>query len=133
MKHLSVLLFLLLLSPLVAAQAATYQNIIVGSFLRQSDADKQRERVESWVKSSPRIEAIRAKHPFNVVSRESGNYFIVAFEPIDSDEVLHELYTLVKPMHQDAFVSTVQSKELLAVYAKGQGDTAKKNTAQSTA
>ncbi len=118
MKHLSALFLLLFLSPLVAAQAAAYQNIIVGSFLKQTDADKQREKVESWLKRSPKIEAIRAEHPFNIVSRESGNYFIVVLEPIDSEAVLKELYLLVKPVYQDAFVSTVQSKQLLAVYAK---------------
>ncbi|MCJ7765620.1 MAG: hypothetical protein MUP09_06725, partial [Thiovulaceae bacterium] len=118
MRYLSALFILLLLSPLFGAEAATHQNIIVGSFLKQSEADKEREKFENWVNNSPQIEVLRGEDPFYTASRQSGSYFIVVLEPIESSELLQKLYTLVKPVYQDAFIGRIQSKALLAEYAK---------------
>ncbi len=118
MKYFFLLLLSLPLSPLFAANGALHQNIIVGSFLVPEDAELKRQEFESWAVRSDRIKKLRKGHPFYFIARKSGAYFIVALEPIEDEQVLNELFTLVKPVYDDAFIGQLRSERLLADYAK---------------
>ncbi|MEN8147142.1 MAG: response regulator [Campylobacterota bacterium] len=119
MKHLFIVLFLVLLSPLFAAESTLHKTIIIGSYLIPQDALVQKEELEAWATRSKRIMTLQAEHAFNFVIRKSGPYEVVALEPIESEAVVNELFELVKIVYHDAFVSKVRSNSLLAAYAKG--------------
>lgn len=118
MKYLYTFLFLVLLSPLSAAETPSHNTIIVGSFLDQKDAVDHKQQFEAWAIDNERIITLKQEHTFYFVTRRSGPYRIVALEPIEDESVLNELFEIIKPVYHDAFISAIRSNRLLATYAK---------------
>jgi len=119
----ATLLFLVLLtsleSSLYAATTKLHKTIIVGSYLILEDASAQRDSFERWALQNKRIKMLQEQEHFFFVTRKSGAYDVVALEPIEDENVLEELYLLVRPHYEDAFISKIRSNTLLELYGKG--------------
>ncbi len=118
MKYLFTLFFLVLLSPIYAADSDLHKTIIIGSYLVPQDALNQKNEFEAWAKSSERITSLQAEYNLHFVTRKSGPYLVVALEPIPSEAVANELFSLIKTTYHDAFITRIRSRELLALYAQ---------------
>ncbi len=128
MKLLLSFLLLFSFSLLTAADKTLHKTIIVGSFLRAQDADVQKRSLEAWVAETPRVSQLQREYNFYIVTRESAPYWVVAIEPLLKQDVVSELFELVKWKYHDAFISNVRSKVLLAAYARGEHPVTKKTT-----
>ncbi len=100
--------FLILVSALLAtAESPIYKTIIVGSFLSQQDADHYKEEVEIWAMENPRVLSLWQEGVISIVARDSGGYKIVALEPINEEALLNELFAIVRPVYDDAFIANI--------------------------
>ncbi len=125
MKYLLALLFIAFLSPLSASQ---YKTIIVGSFLTSYDAQNYQDEVEAWAMNNREIQDLKEREGFHFVSRPSGNYWIVALEPIKNRSHQKRLLSLLKLKYKDAFIAPLRSKTLIEKYQNLPTSQGKKST-----
>ena len=115
MRYILTLLLLAFLSPLFASQ---YKTIIVATFLTSSDAQNYQKEVEEWALQNREIKTLLEHENFQFVSRPSGNYWIVALEPLQNTQLQKKVLRLLKIKFHDAFVAPLHSKELIESYAQ---------------
>ncbi len=95
----------------VALQASySYKKIIVASFPSQSESDRALKKIKQQLYSNDAIYMLQQEHNFNLVSRASGEYFIVSVEPFAEKEVLNRVLHDVKKIRKDAFVNRFVSE-----------------------
>ncbi len=94
----------------------SYKKIIVASFPTQQHADRALEDITNRLYENETIVMLQSEHHFDVISRASGNYFIVTVEPFQNRAVLQQVLDVVRGIKKDAFVNRfVSDTDLFAI------------------
>lgn len=80
------------------------QIIIVGAFKTEQFANRQVKRLSAVMSSDPEIVRLQEDNGFEYLAKPSGDYFVVAIEPLSGNETIRRVLAAAKKAFPDAYV-----------------------------
>jgi CheY-like chemotaxis protein/HPt (histidine-containing phosphotransfer) domain-containing protein len=84
-------------------KAADGKNIVLGRFGSRQDADLQLSSLLDFIDSNSTIANLEMRHGFDYAVKDENGSFILSIEPFVEDDVLHEVFAIVKERFPKAY------------------------------
>ncbi|MEA3372799.1 MAG: response regulator [Campylobacterota bacterium] len=92
--------------------------VIAGTFKMQEKSDSQLVVLVRALNAKPEIVALKQSYGFDYVSRASGDYFVVAIEPIYGQETVQKILLATREVFADAYEYVRPKKKTIAPVLK---------------
>lgn len=90
-------------------------SIIAGTFLSQDEADKSLVDFKQRLNAQEMVAQYRQQYGFEVLTKRSGNYYIIAVGVFESQNAADEMLPVVRKIQRDSFVVNTDKRHIKAV------------------
>ncbi len=95
MKYMPIVAILIFFTSILDASSYA-RSIRVGSFLKESRAEKELVKLENFVQSNDRLSDLQEKYQFKIKLLVRGKYYLNVIEPLMKKDVVQEILDILR-------------------------------------